>query len=337
MNAINNQKYNLQKSPVWKLILNDLLLICAILGTFVYFHLFRQEVSDIVPDAGTAISGTATSESGTASGTDAGITDEYENSVFTRDVIITDSSYTSPNVSVEIIDGTCTTEKGEDAVYHLADIYVKDITLLRTVFADDKYGKYVNEETPHMAERTGAICAINGDYYGMTWGTMIIRNGVLYGSELKSKDVCVLYLDGTMTTYKADEFNGSAEIEKGAWQAWSFGPGLLDANGNPIENFSSHVKKSNPRTVIGYFEPGHYGFITVDGRQSTSAGLTLRELSALCAELGMKCAYNLDGGQTSVMTFMDRIANSPYNGGRVCSDFVCVFDSTSAATEAGEE
>ncbi|MBE6754020.1 MAG: hypothetical protein E7559_06710 [Ruminococcaceae bacterium] len=36
--------------------------------------------------------------------------------------------------------------------------------------------------------------------------------------------------------------------------------------------------------------------------------------------------YSGDGGQTSVMTFGDRIVNVPYKGGRACSDFLVVCE-----------
>ena len=43
-------------------------------------------------------------------------------------------------------------------------------------------------------------------------------------------------------------------------------------------------------------------------------------------ELGCQVAYNLDGGQTSTMTFGDEIANQPYKGGRLTSDIIYISD-----------
>ena len=59
---------------------------------------------------------------------------------------------------------------------------------------------------------------------------------------------------------------------------------------------------ANPRTVIGYYEPGHYCFLVVNGR-GDERGLEMMELAQLCADMGMTAAYNMDGGQTSGMYF----------------------------------
>jgi exopolysaccharide biosynthesis protein len=43
---------------------------------------------------------------------------------------------------------------------------------------------------------------------------------------------------------------------------------------------ASKFKVKNPRSAIGYYEPGHYCFIVVDGRQNGySDGMTLDELA----------------------------------------------------------
>ena len=60
------------------------------------------------------------------------------------------------------------------------------------------------------------------------------------------------------------------------------------------------------------------------GRRST--GLNLKELAALMEELGCKAAYNLDGGQSSVLWFNGRIFSTPYSGGRRIGDIVMITD-----------
>ena len=50
----------------------------------------------------------------------------------------------------------------------------------------------------------------------------------------------------------------------------------------------------------------------------------MEEFSQLFYDLGCKVAYNLDGGQSSVMTWDGKLANSAYNGGRRVSDFVYI-------------
>lgn len=329
-----NLRKSFQNARVWKLVVADILLICTVLTVFIYFHLLvSKPIAEVEPGYGDA---QAFEPIDIYSESSSDAEDEYENSVFTREVVVSENKYTSPNVAVELIDGVFTAETGATSTYHAADIYVKDIKYFRTVFAKDTYGRGIGELTPDMAERTGAICAINGDYYGTSQRNLIIRNGEMYGNFPKGNDICVLYSNGAMAVYSSGSFNADEAMANGAWQAWSFGPGLLDSEGNPLTKFNSSVKNNNPRSVVGCYEPGHYCFLAVDGRSKQSAGVTLKQLAALCSDMGMTCAYNLDGGRTTVMTFMDRVANIPFNNGRECSDFLCIFDPAAQTMEEAQ-
>ena len=242
---------------------------------------------------------------------------------FTTGEVITDGlNYQSANVNVKI---DSYDEQG--VKFYVADIYVKDIEYLRTAFAKDTYGKAQLEWPDAMSKRLGGIVAINGDFYGMRTDNVVIRNGELYRREAApTRDICVLYWDGTMITYSPKEFDMDTAMANGAYQAWNFGPMLLDSEGNAMTKFNSDVNPKNPRTAIGFYEPGHYCFVVVDGRSKESAGLTLQELSKLMNRLGCKQAYNFDGGQTSMMVAGALVVNDPDANGRTVSDIVLVVD-----------
>ena len=109
------------------------------------------------------------------------------------------------------------------------------------------------------------------------------------------------------------------------YQAFSFGPALLDANGKAMEEYDTEIERVNPRCAIGYYEPGHYCFVVVDGRQSGySRGMTIQQLAQTFEALGCKAAYNLDGGKTTVMIFDGKKVNTPADGGRKISDIVYI-------------
>ena len=208
---------------------------------------------------------------------------------------------------------------------YVSDIYVRDISSFATAFAKDRYGRNFSEDIKDMAVRANAIVSINGDYYGNSDDGAIIRNGTLYREDsYVDCDMCVLYWDGTMKTFPQGQFDARAELDAGAYQSWAFGPMLLDATGQAMTSFNSKVNPENPRTAIGYFEPGHYCFVVVDGRTKKSEGITTQELSALMASLGCKVAYNLDGGKTSQMYWGANLVNNPSGGGRNCSDIVLI-------------
>ena len=86
-------------------------------------------------------------------------------------------------------------------------------------------------------------------------------------------------------------------------------------------------KLPNPRSAIGYYEPGHYCFVVVDGRQDGySYGLRIPELAAIFEELGCTEAYNLDGGGSAVMVFNHEKYSRQSNGGRDLGDIIYVAE-----------
>ncbi len=105
-----------------------------------------------------------------------------------------------------------------------------------------------------------------------------------------------------------------------AQQAISGGPWLVrdgkiavdgDAEDFPAAEF---VAKRHPRTAVGVTKDRHLLLVTVDGRQSQSAGLSLPELAALMLRLGAVNAMNLDGGGSTTMFVGGGIVNGPSDG-----------------------
>lgn len=65
-----------------------------------------------------------------------------------------------------------------------------------------------------------------------------------------------------------------------------------------IDHFNSNAQ----RTIIGQFGNGDYALITCAGRTlDNSDGWTLPEAQVVCGRLGLKFAYNLDGGKSTSM------------------------------------
>jgi exopolysaccharide biosynthesis protein len=70
--------------------------------------------------------------------------------------------------------------------------------------------------------------------------------------------------------------------------------------------------KRHPRTGIGFSRDGKtLYFVTVDGRQETSAGMSLPEFANLMVSLGIAQGLNLDGGGSTTMLINDGVVNSP--------------------------
>ncbi len=182
---------------------------------------------------------------------------------------------------------------------------------------------------------------------------MVVTNGTLRRSNLNRKrDLLVMYRNGEMVTYLASGQDMTAlyadlkERIDEIWQVFLFGPALLDGEGKALTEFTSSVKPANPRSVIGYYAPGHYCFVQVDGRGVTSAlsaekhtstGLTLAQLAQLMESLGCTAAYNLDGGQSSMLWFSGSLVSTPYKNGRKVDDIVYIADPSVSAAPSEEE
>ena len=248
---------------------------------------------------------------------------------FTDQVVSTDTSYTSPNVSVQLSYHQYDTGKldksnsgkhekyGTKISYVLADIYVGDITCFQTALAKDTYGVGYSEKLTDMSARMKSVLAVNGDSYSNNRhednGT-IIRNGVIYRNKQTTEETCVLNWNGTMDIYQPGQVDLQQLVDRGAYQSWIFGPSLLDESGKAKSTFLTwdYIRESHPRTAIGYYEPGHYCLLLVDGRQDSSRGMFLDEMAKVFEDLGCKAAYNLDGGHCSFMTMKNQVANHPY-------------------------
>ena len=258
-----------------------------------------------------------------------------------------------PNTSETLPDGTVKTliyvyrgtksavelyhyQKGK-LEYQIADVYVREIEKLTTESVTNQgYAKMLYE----FARELNARIAINSDYFttnAINEG-LIIRNGKLLQSKVcKNSDLCVVYQDGTVRCFdcKKEKIDNDAIIASYPYHAFYFGPSLLDENGNAKEKFNSTVGALNPRTAFGYYEPGHYAFISILGTRSMkdinghglgngkSPGMTFTEMSVLCASLGMKAAYNLDGGQSSGMYWNEKLFG---HNNRITGDVLAIID-----------
>ncbi|MHC1735677.1 MAG: phosphodiester glycosidase family protein [Erysipelotrichaceae bacterium] len=239
------------------------------------------------------------------------------------EALITECSYVDENLQLTI------EEVDEDGVvYYVVDVRVSDIRYLKTAFAESTFGKNITAKTSEIAQENNAIFAINGDFYGFRDTGLIIRNGVLYRDTPRNEpdnQALLIKSDGTFELVTEGSVDGEDLVDNGVVQSFSFGPALvLDHVAQDIQTAVS--TKDNPRTAIGIIDPLHYVFVVVDGRSSSSNGMTLDELAEVFVDRGCELAYNLDGGGSSTLYFMGEVINHPtdgkYDGEREVSDIL---------------
>lgn len=245
--------------------------------------------------------------------------EEGEPLVIPAEPVITENSYNDGMISIGI-----STMRLLDTDVYIADVSLLDPSSIRTALAGGVFARNVTEPTSEIAERSGAIFAVNGDYYGFRATGYVMRNGYLYRSSFRDEDQedLVLYEDGSLEIVKETDVTAEELRDAGATDIFSFGPGLV-IDGEISVDENDEVKRAqvtNPRTAIGLLSPLHYLFVVSDGRTEESIGLSLYDLAKLMKDLGCITAYNLDGGGSSTMWFNGKVLNNPTTYGKAIQE-----------------
>ena len=85
----------------------------------------------------------------------------------------------------------------------------------------------------------------------------------------------------------------------------------------PLEGLtSSFINVRNPRTFFAFNKDTTKVWLcTVDGRQTSSVGMTFEEMAGFLLTLGATDAFNLDGGGSTTMVVRGKTVNSPSDPG----------------------
>lgn len=243
------------------------------------------------------------------------LTPEQIASLFTQEtVFVPKKHYSDPDIYIDI-----TTDRFEDySTYYAADIRIRSLSYFKTALAHDTAGLNYNEKTSDIAKRHKAILAVNGDTYGSQKSGYVIRNGQIIRdtknlSRKKTEDLAI-YADGTFEVFNERDYTLNEIAAKGAWQVFSFGPGLMNEGQKIIkkgeEVGTAAQQNMNQRCAIGMIAPLHYVFVVSDGRIRESPGLSLYQIGKIMEARHCWCAYNLDGGGSATMYFDDGSGNA---------------------------
>ena len=238
------------------------------------------------------------------------------------------SFYEDPTIRVERyrVDGS---EWG--ATYWYATVTLKDASQLRTASASVNNPFLDGTIIPchGIAKRNRAVLAINGDYCASFSSEkptdFILRQGVVYrDSVMPGLDLLLIDEDGDFHILNPDEtdletadkttVNGKKVIN-----AFQFGPALV-INGEPVPDekvldYGRCPHFTNPdrraqRMIICQTGPLQYMVLCC-----ANYGLPLTTMRDLALSLGpVQTAYNLDGGESSQISFLGRWFNNGANG-----------------------
>lgn len=171
------------------------------------------------------------------------------------------------------------------------------------------------------------------------WYNLEIENSVVKMDSARSPqdDICALTInsDGDLG-YVVDweTGDGASLVGNGIVSATTtFFPLVInyEAYDYPtISGMETPTWQHAQRQIIGQYGNGDYAIITSEGRgYQNSIGITPDRAIALCQELGLKFAYNLDGGGSTQTIIGKKTLNTIYEGtdGRLVPCFI-VFNGT---------
>lgn len=232
--------------------------------------------------------------------------------------------YLDQTVRIEI---TRTQTKSPLLTYYLADIVCNQGTTPYTVTWNEERPGRTNALPQEIAAKVNAVYAQSGDFYSYRvahdrYPGIIIRDGKILYKKTYSKLVNAIPNLATIAFYPSGraEVNESWEVsakdyqKKGAATVMAFGPILL-RNGEYADVDKDEYDHQEPRSCIGFIEPGHYVGLLVEGRKNHSDGADLKTCQEILADFGCSDAINLDGGNTAAMLFMGENVQLSNNGG----------------------
>ena len=220
--------------------------------------------------------------------------------------------YSDPTLTITVEAG-----RQDDCDFWVADIRIGHPSQLRTAAADGFESDMVLPAAA-IARRMNAVLAVNGDYFNYNKNGYTLRQGELFKDRLNGRrDLLLIDEDGDFHFMrKARKGTGVTEINgKKVINAFSFGPVLVE-NGELNQDYSCDEMAFGDycqRMCIGQVDKLHYKIVCCAAPHRGSEGMTIRQFASLVHSLGIPNAYNLDGGNSTMLIFNGEKINDADN------------------------
>ena len=251
-----------------------------------------------------------------------------------------ENTYTDSTISVTVGSGVY-----KKCDYWYADIILTDASQIRTMSAgmDGSFTDGGSEMDPiRLAQRSRAVLAINGDCWNSSEKRglgYVIRQGILYEDRLevaraqgaRMMDILLIDEDGDFTVlHTPTDGTVPARVNgKRVLNAFTFGPILVE-NYEAVKDFQGadrwlDMAWQKPRQRMCICQVGHlhYRVVCCAGPFKENNGMTTREFAEFVATMDVKVAYNLDGGDSTLLYFNGtRVNEFGYKSQRKLMDII---------------
>lgn len=135
----------------------------------------------------------------------------------------------------------------------------------------------------------------------------VITDGKIYYNNGKKGQLIAFNNDNVLTLTNQ---TAKQAVANGIRDAVEFGPYLI-VNGK-VSTFKGNGGYGiHPRTAIGQRQDGIVLLVVIDGRQSSSVGISIKELADIFVKYKAYNAANLDGGGSSTLIINNKLINKP--------------------------
>ncbi len=214
-------------------------------------------------------------------------------------------------------------------MYSFSEIKIAHPSQFRRFLADGTYGAERQYYTTEMSAAVNAVVASDGDFYKFRPYGSVVYNGTIYRMEPRL-DMCFINEQGKMLMERSGTFQNEemlqAYVEENQVRfSLAFGPILIE-DGKNVVPWSYPVGEINGRYArAALVELGelHYLLAVTSLEAPYEMSPTARDFANVLVSLGAKQAYCLDGGQTAVIVFDNKLINIPvYGYPRTVSDII---------------
>lgn len=182
------------------------------------------------------------------------------------------------------------------------------------------------DSTSALCLKYNAVAGINGSYFNMqelTPVTFVKDDGFVTAATTQRE---AFRTNGALVLNPEEvhfDTCDTTDIFEQDWEVLASGPMLVDEGqsfeyGEDTPEWEGFYGKRHPRTLMGKDADGGVWLVVVDGRFPGQAeGMTIAELTALSARLGLTEAINLDGGGSSTLWVLPAgVLNHPSDNGQ---------------------
>lgn len=225
---------------------------------------------------------------------------------------LSETEYLDPSLHVVIETG-----RKDECDYWAARVKISHPSQLRTAAAAGFENEYTTKGI-FIAKRQNAVLAINADYYTYYKYGYILRQGQVFRDKLRAeRDVLAIDEDGNFHILFTPDRNTMTPTLDGKKliNVFHFGPALVvDGEVGTLEaSYWLAPESKRQRMCIAQTGELEYLALCCAGPLRGSQGMTLYQFADLAKELGAQTAYNLDGGDSTMMFFNGQKVNDKKN------------------------